>query len=64
MKALSQMHPPKFPLSMAQGTEAALINVLHALFFHEVMKISSLMPHSLFSVISNQSTKGKVYDRE
>lgn len=48
------MHPPKFQLSVAQGTEAVLIHALHELFFHEVVKI--------FSHISNQYTKEKVQD--
>jgi len=63
MKTLFQVHPPKFQLSMAQGTKAVLTRVRHKLFFHVVVKIGLLMPRSLFSHISNPNTKWKVQDR-
>lgn len=64
MKALSQMHPPKFQLSMTQGTKGVLIHVLQELLFYELVKIGLLMPRFLFSRISKQNTKWKVQDRE
>lgn len=63
MKALSQAYCPKFLLFVAQGTEAVLIHVLHELFLYEVVKIGLLMLRSLFSCISNWSTKHRVQDR-
>lgn len=61
MKALSQMYSLKFQMSMAEGTEAVLIHVLHELFLYEAVKIAYCCspPFSLISQTEVQYTKFK-----
>lgn len=56
--------PSQIPAVHGSGNWSSPYSCPSWLFFHEVVKTGLLMPHSLFSHISNQTTKWKVQDRE